>query len=174
MTSGAANSSRAIAPADRIRQLEAAIFLIPFVTYAYFYQGADQSVACRFDLMRSMIEKHALWINDFCGYNTADIVTFHGKIYSVKAPGTSYTSLIPWHDLQQRAAAAVRESRAAVLGARNLPDHGLHDRAADRGAVRRDVSLRAISRRVGGARHGSRADSRDRDDRVSVRDRTDG
>ena len=96
MTSGAANSSRAIAPADRIRQLEAAIFLIPFVTYAYFYQGADQSVACRFDLMRSMIEKHALWINDFCGYNTADIVTFHGKIYSVKAPGTSYTSLFPW------------------------------------------------------------------------------
>ena len=96
MTSGAANSSRAIPPADRIRQLEAAIFLIPFVTYAYFYQGADQSVACRFDLMRSMIEKHALWINDFCGYNTADIVTFHGKIYSVKAPGTSYTSLFPW------------------------------------------------------------------------------
>jgi hypothetical protein len=96
MTSGAANSSRAIAPADRIRQIEAAIFLIPFVTYSYFYQGADQSVACRFDLMRSMLEKHALWINDFCGYNTADIVTFHGKIYSVKAPGTSYTSLPAW------------------------------------------------------------------------------
>src|SRR5271167_4873925 len=96
MTSGAANSSSQITPADRIRQLEAAIFLIPFVTYAYFYQGADQSVACRFDLMRSMIEKHALWINDFCGYNTADIVTFHGRIYSVKAPGTSYTSLFPW------------------------------------------------------------------------------
>ena len=43
-----------------------------------------------------MIEKGALWINDFCGYNTADIITFHGHIYSVKAPGTSYTALIPW------------------------------------------------------------------------------
>jgi hypothetical protein len=91
-----ANSSRAISPEDRRRQLEAAIFLIPFVTYAYFYQGADQSIACRFDLIRSMVEKGVLWINDFCGYNTADIITFHGHIYSVKAPGTSYTALIPW------------------------------------------------------------------------------
>ena len=93
---GAANSRRAIAPADRTRQIEAAIFLIPFITYAYFYQGSDQSIACRFDLMRSMVEKGVLWINDFCGYNTADIVTLHGHIYSVKAPGTSYTALIPW------------------------------------------------------------------------------
>ncbi len=93
---GVANSSRAIAPEDRRRQIEAAIFLIPFITYAYFYQGADQSVACRFDLLRSMIEKGALYINDFCGFNTADIITFHGHIYSVKAPGTSYTALIPW------------------------------------------------------------------------------
>jgi len=96
MRRGVANSSRAIAPEDRRRQIEAAIFLIAFIIYAYFYQGADQSIACRFDLMRSMVEKGALWINDFCGFNTADIITFHGHIYSVKAPGTSYTALIPW------------------------------------------------------------------------------
>ena len=96
MNTSAANSPVAITIEDRIRQIEAAIFLIPFITYSYFYQGADQSVACRFDLMRSMIEKGALYINDFCGFNTADIVTFHGHIYSVKAPGTSYTALIPW------------------------------------------------------------------------------
>ena len=82
--------------AARDRQIENAIFLIPFVTYAYFYQGSDQSIACRFDLMRSMLEKSALWINDFCGYNTADIITVGGHIYSVKAPGTSFTALIPW------------------------------------------------------------------------------
>src|SRR6266478_4202734 len=82
--------------AARNRQIENAIFLIPFVTYAYFYQGSDQSIACRFDLMRSMLEKSALWINDFCGYNTADIITVGGHIYSVKAPGTSFTALIPW------------------------------------------------------------------------------
>jgi len=93
---GAANSRRAIAPEDRVQQIEAAIFLIPFITYAYFYQGSDQSIACRFDLMRSMLEKRVLWIDDFCGFNTDDIITFHGHIYSVKAPGTSYTALIPW------------------------------------------------------------------------------
>jgi hypothetical protein len=96
MNTSAANSSIATTTADRIRQIEAAVFLIPFITYSYFYQGADQSIACRFDLLRAMIEKHALYINDFCGFNTADIVTFHGHIYSVKAPGTSFTAWIPW------------------------------------------------------------------------------
>jgi hypothetical protein len=96
MNANAASPASATASADRIRQIEAAVFLIPFITYAYFYQGADQSVACRFDLLRSMIEKGALYINDYCGFNTADIVTFHGHIYSVKAPGTSYTALVPW------------------------------------------------------------------------------
>ncbi len=96
MSSDAANSPRAIAPEDRTRQIETAVFLIPLITYAYFYQGSDQSIACRFDLLRSMIEKQVLWINDFCGFNTADIITVHGHIYSVKAPGTSYTALIPW------------------------------------------------------------------------------
>ncbi|HYL57590.1 MAG TPA: hypothetical protein VEU51_01875, partial [Candidatus Acidoferrales bacterium] len=84
------------APDARQRQIENAIFLIPFITYAYFYQGSDQSIACRFDLMRSMLETHALWINDFCGFNTADIINFGGHIYSVKAPGTSFTAIVPW------------------------------------------------------------------------------
>ena len=80
----------------RDRQIEATLFFVPFFSYAYFYQGSDQSVACRFDLMRSMLEKRALWIDGFCGFNTADIVTFHGHIYSVKAPGTSLAALVQW------------------------------------------------------------------------------
>jgi hypothetical protein len=80
----------------RDRQIERALFFIPFFSYAYFYQGSDQSVACRFDLIRSMLEKRALWIDGFCGFNTADIVSFGGHIYSVKAPGTSYTALVQW------------------------------------------------------------------------------
>jgi PA14 domain len=83
-------------PDEHQRQIESAVFLIPFITYAFFYQGSDQSIACRFDLMRSMLEKRVLWINDFCGYNTADIINFGGRIYSVKAPGTSFTAMIPW------------------------------------------------------------------------------
>ncbi len=75
----------------------------------------------------------------------------------------------PVGDFSHCAAAPERGSRIAVLGVCNLPDDGLHDRPADVGVVRRDVSLRAISRRVGGPRRGRRADSRPRDDRVSVR-----
>jgi uncharacterized membrane protein YbaN (DUF454 family) len=81
---------------DRTRRIETALFLIPFVSYAYFYQGADQSTAARFDQMRAAIEKHALWIDGFAGYNTADIINFAGHIYSVKAPGTSLVALVPW------------------------------------------------------------------------------
>src|SRR5579863_10230150 len=85
-----------IASDDRQRRIESAIFLVPFISYTYFYQGSDQSVACRFDLVRSMLEGHRLWIDGFCGYNTADIITFGGHYYSVKAPGGSLTALIPW------------------------------------------------------------------------------
>ncbi len=97
---------------DRTRRIETALFLIPFVSYAYFYQGADQSTAARFDLMRSALEKHALWIDDFCGFNTADIINFGGHIYSVKAPGTSLVALVPW--------AAIRLWLSPLL-ARNEP-----------------------------------------------------
>jgi len=85
-----------IDPDQRRRRLESAVFLVPFITYAYFYQGSDQSVADRFDLVRAMLENHVLWIDGFCGYNTADIITFSGHYYSVKAPGGSFTALIPW------------------------------------------------------------------------------
>jgi hypothetical protein len=80
----------------RERRLETALFIIPFLTYAYFYQGSDQSTAARFDLMRSILERGTLWIDGYCGYNTADIINFAGHIYSVKAPGTSLVALVPW------------------------------------------------------------------------------
>jgi hypothetical protein len=78
------------------RRLEAALFTVPFLSYAYFYQGSDQSTAARFDLMRSILERGTFWIDGFCGYNTADIINFGGHIYSVKAPGTSLVCLLPW------------------------------------------------------------------------------
>jgi PA14 domain len=81
---------------SRTRRIENALFIVPFVTYAYFYQGSDQSTAARFDLMRSALERHSLWIDGFCGYNTADIVHLAGHYYSVKAPGTSLVALVPW------------------------------------------------------------------------------
>jgi hypothetical protein len=78
------------------KRIENTLFATSFFTYAYFYQAADQSTADRFDFLRAVLEHHTLWIDGFCGYNTADIISIGGHYYSVKAPGTSLTAMIPW------------------------------------------------------------------------------
>src|ERR1700730_2614659 len=83
-------------PETRRRRIEAALFVTPFLSFAYFYQGSDQSTAARFDLMRAIVERRTLWIDGYCGYNTADIISVAGHYYSVKAPGGSLTGLLQW------------------------------------------------------------------------------
>jgi hypothetical protein len=46
--------------------------------------------------MRAIVEHRCLWIDDYCGMNTADLITLDHHYYSVKAPGGSFTGLIPW------------------------------------------------------------------------------
>lgn len=77
-------------------RIEKTLFYVSLFSFAYFYQASDQSTAARFDLIRSVLERRTLWIDGFCGYNTADIISIAGHYYSVKAPGTSLTGLIPW------------------------------------------------------------------------------
>ncbi|HVN89726.1 MAG TPA: PA14 domain-containing protein [Candidatus Binataceae bacterium] len=76
--------------------IERLLFWIPFLSFFYFYQGADQSTAARFDLMRSIIERRSLWIDGYCGYNTADIISYANHYYSVKAPGGSLFGIVQW------------------------------------------------------------------------------
>src|SRR5260370_16742059 len=57
----------------RNRQIENAIFLIPFATYAYFYQASDQTIPCRCYPSRSILENTALWTNLFSASNTSHI-----------------------------------------------------------------------------------------------------
>ncbi len=76
--------------------VERLLFWVPFLSFSYFYQGADQSIAARFDLMRSIVERRTLWIDGYCGYNTADIISLGGHYYSVKAPGGSFTGILQW------------------------------------------------------------------------------
>src|SRR5262245_7284012 len=78
------------------RATEFVLFGVTFLTFAYFYQASDHSTAARFDLIRSTLERGTMWIDGFCGYNTADIINFRGHYYSVKAPGASLTALLPW------------------------------------------------------------------------------
>jgi hypothetical protein len=90
------------------RRIEAALFALPLATYAYFYQASDHSAAARIDLVRAILERRTLWIDGYAGYNTADIIELGGHIFSVKAPGTSFTALLPW-SLATRAFAALFE-----------------------------------------------------------------
>ena len=78
------------------KRIEKTLFWVSFFSFSYFYQAADQSTAARFDLIRSVLERRTLWIDGFCGYNTADIISIGGHYYSVKAPGASLTGLLPW------------------------------------------------------------------------------
>lgn len=79
-----------------LSQIEAVLLRVSFISFAYFYQGADQGTAARFDLMRALVERHTLWIDGYCGYNTADVISMFGHYYSVKAPGGSLTGLVQW------------------------------------------------------------------------------
>ncbi len=78
------------------KRIENTLFGVSLFSFAYFYQASDQSTAARFDLIRSVLERRTLWIDGFCGYNTADIINIANHYYSVKAPGTSLTGLLPW------------------------------------------------------------------------------
>jgi hypothetical protein len=78
------------------KRIENTLFYVSLFSFAYFYQASDQSTAARFDLIRSVLERRTLWIDGFCGYNTADIINIQNHYYSVKAPGTSLTGLLPW------------------------------------------------------------------------------
>ncbi|HKD66693.1 MAG TPA: PA14 domain-containing protein, partial [Candidatus Binataceae bacterium] len=83
-------------PEPNRKRIEIALFVITLLSFAYFYQAADHSTGSRIDLMRSILERGSLWIDGYCGYNTADIVELHSHIYSNKAPGGAFTGLVPW------------------------------------------------------------------------------
>ncbi len=80
-------------------RIEWILFAVSLLTFAYFYQAADQSTAARFDLMRSIVERHTIAIDDYAGYNTADIIQLNHHIYSVKAPGGAFTGIVQWYVL---------------------------------------------------------------------------
>jgi hypothetical protein len=82
------------------RRIEIALFVLTFFSFAYFYQASDHGTGARFDLMRAIAERRTLWVDGYCGYNTADIVSVGpaggSHLYSVKAPGGGLTGLPAW------------------------------------------------------------------------------
>ena len=80
-------------------RVELLLFLLLWMTYAYFYQSTGDNEAARFDQIRTIVQDHTLAINKHW-WNTADIIHYQkdgsDHIYPNKAPGTSFLATIPF------------------------------------------------------------------------------
>ena len=87
--------SRAIARLKGSRsetQARAALFIVFFASYAYFYQAGGWNQNTRFDLVRAITNERSLAIDPFHA-NTGDKAFFEGHYYSDKAPGNALTAV---------------------------------------------------------------------------------
>ena len=71
------------------------VFLLAFVSTAYFVHGAGANQNTRFDLVRAIVEGHSLRIDAYQA-NTMDKAIFGGHHYSDKAPGLAFAAVVPY------------------------------------------------------------------------------
>ena len=69
-----------------------ALFVLLFVSYAYFYQAGGWTQNSRFDLIRAITNEHTLNIDPF-QYSTGDKAFADGHFYSDKAPGLAFAAV---------------------------------------------------------------------------------
>ncbi len=81
---------------SRENRLEITLFLILFLSFAYFYQGGGANQNARLGQMRAVVERGQL---HFQGIRvpTHDIVNVEGKTYPNKAPGMSLVGVGPYY-----------------------------------------------------------------------------
>ena len=121
--------------------------------------------------MRSIAERHTLWIERYCRSNTAE-----RRLPSVVPPVLGEGSRRGIHrfaamDLfQSRACPAGAPRSSALLGIIDFPDDHIFNRNAGRDALRRDVSVRALHGRAPETRDRARAHPGFRHDPVSLCD----
>ena len=77
------------------KHIAISLFVLAFVTFAYFYGGAGWNQDAQFDLTRALVERHTLYID---GYeNTGDVsVGVGGHKYVNRAPGVSFLAAVPY------------------------------------------------------------------------------
>jgi hypothetical protein len=68
------------------------IFVLLFVSYAYFYQAGGWNQNSRFALVRAITNQHTLNIDPF-RHATGDKASFDGHFYSDKAPGLALAAV---------------------------------------------------------------------------------
>ena len=71
----------------------AALLVLLFASYAYFYQAGGWNQNSRFALVRAITQERVLSIDRFA-YSTGDKAAFRGHFYSDKAPGLALSAAI--------------------------------------------------------------------------------
>src|SRR5579864_7480951 len=66
--------------------------VVSFLSFVYFYEGGGWNQNSRFDLLRAIVERHTLRIDDY-HENTQDKAHFQGHYYSDKAPGLVFLAV---------------------------------------------------------------------------------
>lgn len=81
-------------PQNSPSQRKTALLLgvVTFLSFIYFYEGGGWNQNSRFDLLRAIVERHALQIDDY-QQNTGDKAHFQGHYYSDKAPGQVFLAV---------------------------------------------------------------------------------
>lgn len=79
----------------RDRQISERLFLLTFISVAYFYAGGGWNQNAQLDLTRALVERGTFAIESF-GVNTGDVSRYAGHVYANKAPGLSFLAAIPY------------------------------------------------------------------------------
>src|SRR5216684_2658014 len=61
------------------------LFLLTFVTCAYFFAGGGWNQNSQFDLTRAIVERHTFAIDAYAA-NSGDVAFARGHVYSNKSP----------------------------------------------------------------------------------------
>lgn len=77
------------------RRIATGLFLVAFVTYAWFFGGGGWNLNAHFDLTRAVVERRTLHIDGY-HVNTGDISTTDAHVYINKPPGASLLGAIPY------------------------------------------------------------------------------
>jgi hypothetical protein len=88
---------------DTVAQWKIASLLgiVSFLSFCYFYEGGGWNQNSRFDLLRAIVERHTIQIDDY-HENTQDKAHFRGHYYSDKAPGLVFLA-VPFAELARAA-----------------------------------------------------------------------
>ena len=95
-------------------KLASLLGLASFLSFIYFYEGGGWNQNSRFDLLRAIVERHTLQIDDY-HENTQDKAYARGHYYSDKAPGLVFLA-VPFAEAARAVMRAIGVNPESVRG----------------------------------------------------------